>query len=157
MARISAKQREENKTRFDNIIFNALMTGEWHKVSYQYIADQAGVNTRSTIQGYYPHDIDFIAAIQGKVLPVFMSYLNFESLDSFVTSWTESLEEAKFLNIVSMLTGNMNANAHALSIKGVSTLVEKIYALWGDEGYLAIELLLGRTLLHIAGIRKQSL
>ena len=157
MARISSKQREENKMLFDNIIFNALMHGEWHKVSYQYIADQAGVNTRSTIQGYYAHDIEFITSIQGKVLPVFMSYLNFESLDSFVRSWTESLQDAKFLNIVSMLTGNMNANTHELAIQGVSTLVEKIYALWGDEGYEAIELLLGRTLLYVADIKKQSL
>ena len=154
MARISAKQREENKQQFDNIIFDALMNGEWHKVSYQYIAEKAGINTRSTIQGYYAHDIEFISAIQGKVLPVFMSYLNFDNLDKFAQSWTESLHEPKFLNIVSMLTGNMNANAHVLSIKGVSTLVDKIYASWGDEGYRTIELLLGKTLLFIVGIKK---
>lgn len=157
MARISAKQREENKALFDNIIFTALINGEWHKVSYQYIAEQAGINTRSTIQGYYANDTEFLSAIQGKVQPVFMSYLNFDSLDTFVESWTNSLQEVKFLNIISMLTGNMNANAHQLSIKGVSSLVERIYALWGDEGYEAIELLLGRTLLFIAGVKRQAL
>lgn len=151
MGRITKEHRAINQLRFDGIIFDALLDGEWHLLTYQLIADRSGV-TRSTLQGYFPSEQSFITAIQGKVLPVFLGYLNFDSLHDFKESWIHSLSEEKFLNILHMLTRNMR---NELSIRGINRLIEMISERWGDDGYAAIELLLGKSLLYIAGIKKR--
>lgn len=97
MARISREERLKKKNALDDAIWNVFAKEGWDAITYQRLADEIGTS-RSTIQRYYPTQLNFLEAIEGKVFPQFTHSLNTECPDKFIESWQKQMCEPLFRN-----------------------------------------------------------
>lgn len=104
MAKISAKEREQKKQQLDEIVLNIFWQHGWHAISYASVAEAFGTS-RGAIQRYYPSHNDFSNALKGKVLPLVLSQLDWQSKEAFYQSWVVALhsEDGKFRRVMEML------------------------------------------------------
>lgn len=148
MAKISAVDRAANLERYDIIILKLFLNKGWHHVSHTNVAAEAEV-PRSSIQNYYP--TGFESALQGKVFPIFIEYVDFSSAESLKESWMKSLDDRKFRYILNMLISNVSAESpHDFSKQGLRRLVTLALRELGIEGETAIKELLGETVIKFA-------
>ncbi len=149
MARITASEKAANKLRLDKLITTVFLDEGWEAVTYDRISKEADIR-KSTLQGYYPSRADFGEALRGKVLPVFMEYLDFTSREAFIHSWTEALKFKKFRLILNMMiiTATQNHSSE-MAVKGLANFIQHVLKQIGQEAYQDIELLIGRTVIRL--------
>ena len=88
MARITREARRQKKELLDNFIWEVFKSEGWDAVTYQRLADKLGT-TKSTIQRYYPSQVDFLEGIEGRALGEMLPFMDLSSADSFSESWTQ--------------------------------------------------------------------
>lgn len=157
MAKISAQQKAENFQVYSDIVEELFWELGWFNLKYSDVIERIQKRTNnpkfklSTLQNYYPHKADFVGAIRGKVLPVFMEYLDLSSANSLAESWVNALDERPFRLVLSLLIGNLVANeTSSLSVNGLNKLTELVIEALGDQGREALEVLLGKTIYRLA-------
>ena len=155
MARITKEKWQENFATYNAIILNIFLNEGWEYVTYDRLSKETGLR-KSTLQGYYPSNQDFAVAMDGKVLPIIMDHLSFESKEALIQSWTESLESKEFRMIMKMLM--MHAAKHenqgqgALGAKGLLNIIQ--HKLPNEDGLALIQQLFGLTLTGLLGLNK---
>ncbi|WP_087018464.1 TetR family transcriptional regulator [Thaumasiovibrio subtropicus] len=149
MARITAAEKEANKLRLDKLITNVFLEDGWDAVTYDRIAKEADIR-KSTLQGYYPSRADFGEALRGKVLPVFLDYLNFASRETLIESWTDALKFKKFRLILNMMIITATqGQTNEMAVKGLANFIQHVTKQLGETAYEDVELLLGRTIIRL--------
>ncbi|MBC7005673.1 hypothetical protein BIZ37_24245 [Photobacterium sp. BZF1] len=155
MARISKDKWQENFAKYNAIILEIFLTEGWDFVTYDRLSKETGLR-KSTLQGYYPSNQDFAVAMDGKVLPIIMQHLSFESREALIQSWAESLESQKFRMIMKMFV--MHASKHesegrgALGAKGLLNIIQ--YELPDEDGLELLQHLFGLTVTGLLGLNK---
>ena len=141
MARITDKERDLKKAKYDQAILDIFLNEGWAKVSYRYLASKVKVS-HTSLQNYYPNQSDFLLAIQGKVFPVFIRFIDKENIEQ---SWSKALHEPVFTRLLNLFFVNLTSdNSHPLALQGL----ERLRVFIGDDDLF--EKLLGKALLHIA-------
>ncbi len=155
MARITKEKWQENFATYNAIILKIFLNEGWEHVTYDRLSKETGLR-KSTLQGYYPSNQDFAVAMDGKVLPIIMDHLSFESKEALIQSWTESLESKEFRMIMKMLM--MHAAKHenqgqgALGAKGLHNIIQ--HKLPKEDGLALIQQLFGLTLTGLLGLNE---
>ena len=155
MARITKEKWQENFATYNAIILKIFLNEGWEYVTYDRLSKETGLR-KSTLQGYYPSNQDFAVAMDGKVLPIIMDHLSFESKEALIQSWTESLESKEFRMIMKMLM--MHATKHedqgqgALGAKGLLNIIQ--HKLPNEDGLALIQQLFGLTLTGLLGLNE---
>ena len=140
MARITDKERELKKAKYDKAILDILLNEGWDKVSYRYLASKVKVS-HTSLQNYYPNQSDFLSAIQGKVFPVFIQFIDKDNIEQ---SWNNALHQPVFTRLLNLLFINLTTdNPHPLAQQGL----ERLKTFIGNDELF--ERLLGKALLHI--------
>ena len=157
MSRISLQKKAENLQLYSDVIEELFWEMGWFNLKYSDVIEVIQIRTNnpkfklSTLQNYFPHKINLSEAIKGKVLPVFIGYLDLSSTDRLMESWVASLEEQKFRRVLSLLIGNLaTSEASFLAVNGLNRLTEIIGNALGEEGKSTLERLLGKTVYKLA-------
>ena len=157
MARISLQKKADNLELYSSIVEELFWEMGWFNLKYSDVIDVIKERTNnpkfklSTLQNYFPHKIDFSEAIKGKVLPVFVGYLDLSSTDKFNESWITALEELKFRRVLSLLIGNLaSTDASFLAFNGLNRLTDIVVNELGEDGRKALENLLGKTIFKLS-------
>ncbi len=150
MARISRVEKEKNKQRLDGIILDIFLQDGYSSILYERISILSGMKI-STIQGYYPSRECFLEALQGKVMPVFIDYLQLDGdRDAFIASWETALQESIFCNIMKMLFVHIAEEQPSIlavnAVEGFRTLIELKL---GSDALADVDTLIGRSLIHM--------
>ena len=147
MARLTAKAQQERQDIIDNAIMLHLLDGRWNELTYKTLEQDTGIRT-STLQGYYRYSEDFPKAIQGKVFPWFLKHLDMTNVESFTESWTESIQNQQFRNVLSMLLSSAMSK-NPMASNGVMRLMDTITESFGKDGMEALKMLIGTTVFEI--------
>ncbi|MGF1866181.1 TetR/AcrR family transcriptional regulator [Enterovibrio norvegicus] len=150
MARITAEQKEQKKQMMDELIFQIFISEGWEAITYDRLAKELNVR-KSSIQSYYSKNIMFATALQGRVFPVVIEKLDFNSKDAFINSWLAAYHDEEshiFREVVKMLLHNIIKNGTSPYSKGAilrlqNMLGQSIGPLDADR---AIKIVLGETL-----------
>lgn len=163
MSRISKQKKEENLELYSSIVLEKFWELGWFNLKYSDVIDVIKLRTNnpkfklSTLQNYFPHKVDFTQAINGKVLPIFISYLDLSSVGRFELSWVKALDELKFRRVLSLVIGNLTGgDASALSFNGLNRLTDLVTNELGEEGRCTLENLLGKTIYKLAAVAEQE-
>lgn len=133
MARITKEERDKKKARFDQIVWDVFAMEGWEAITYQRVADEAGVS-RSALQRYYPNQLDFLEAIEGKTLGQLSSRLDTQCPSSFLASWVGHLQTPLFRNSFQLIVNDaVNGLNGKHSIAAVSNLRGFITDHFGEE------------------------
>ncbi|EKM24550.1 TetR family transcriptional regulator [Vibrio sp. HENC-03] len=152
MARISSEERAKRKEVYDATILNLFWNEGWNAVTYDRLAKELSI-TKSTLQNYYPSRLDFSKALQGKVFPKFFAYLNLDSREQLVVSWTKALSQPEFLRVLNMfITSLIQESTHKDSLNGLKKLEQVLTTKLGPEAEKDLELLLGRTVIRLGDL-----
>lgn len=131
MARITAEEKARKKQAMDDKIVSIFMTEGWASVTYDRLAKE--FNTRkSSIQAYYPSNIMFATALQGKVMPMVIPLLDFTTKQSFVDSWLTAYEDENehvFREVVIMLMDNIHKDGTSPYSRGAVLRLQQQLAL----------------------------
>jgi len=150
MARISAEEQETRRDKLYSIVLELFFEKGWDALTYDLVAEKSGMR-KSTLQGYFKTKADFSNALAGRVLPIFLSYLNLTTRSAFVESWTEALKYRKFRYILSMMIRNVTSEqVNELAVSGITRLIKGVTDHLGEDSYQDLELLLGRTVIRLA-------
>lgn len=133
MAKISSSKRLENKEKFDDIVISCFFEHGWDYITLNNMAKEFGIG-KSSVQSYYPTKSDFANALRGKVFPVMMENLAFESPEKFKASWEMALEQDKFRMVVHLLVSNAaKDNTSSMTLAGIERLSALLTAQWGSN------------------------
>lgn len=102
LSRITKQQKEENYQKLNAVILNVFLTEGWSKVTYDRISKITGLR-KSTLQGYYPSNNDFLIALQGNLKELMLKEIDFSSKEQLLRSWSQALSKKEFGFIVEML------------------------------------------------------
>ena len=155
MARITKEKWQENLAKYNAIILHIFLNEGWDHVTYDRLSKETGLR-KSTLQGYYPSNQDFAIAMYGKVLPIIMDHLSFESKEALIKSWSASLESKEFRMIMKMFM--MHASKHedkgqgALGAKGLVNIIQ--HKLPNEDGLALLQHLFGLTMTGLLGLNK---
>ena len=154
MAKISAQERAKKKQQLDDIVLSIFWERGWHAISYASVAEAYGCS-RGAIQRYFPHHLDFAESIKGKVLPLIMSNLNWESKEALHKSWIDALysEDVRFRRVMELLISQVSQETPAEQTTiGVNNFLSIIEQKFGDKQLGKI--LFGETFLALLNIRR---
>ncbi|MEZ9463056.1 hypothetical protein AB4178_15255 [Vibrio splendidus] len=153
MARITKAQWEENFASYNALILDIFLTEGWENVTYDRLSKETGLR-KSTLQGYYPSNDHFYLALEGKIFPILLDFLDFSSKDSLMSSWKEAMRRQQFIMIMRLLI----MHAHKKGSEGngrlwVLSLTELISKRIPTEDALEIiQYALGLTTTELFGI-----
>ena len=102
LSRITKQQKEENYQKLNSVILDIFLTEGWGKVTYDRISRITGLR-KSTLQGYYPSNNDFLVALQGNLKSLMLGELDLSSKENLLNSWDKALGKMEFSFIVQML------------------------------------------------------
>ncbi|MEZ9631295.1 hypothetical protein BCT86_13710 [Vibrio breoganii] len=150
MARITQKQKEENLAKYNALIVKIFLAEGWESVTYDRLAKETGLR-KSTLQGYYPSNREFAMALQGKILPIIMSCLDFSSREAFIQSWEKGLAETQFSMVIRMFVANAaKTESNPSTQRGVLKLIEIISEHLPDEdAHEMIDLVMGKSVMRL--------
>lgn len=150
MAKITAEEKARKQQALNEIILDIFWDEGWQAVSYAEVAKRFGT-TKSAIQRYFPSHDHFVLALQGKVMPLIASHLDWSDKDKFIESWMTALtntEDLRFRKVLELLfIESTKENPSQMSLVGVQRFTEKIYDAFEDES-VAHELF-GRTFFYL--------
>ncbi|MEX0334254.1 TetR/AcrR family transcriptional regulator [Vibrio tubiashii] len=155
MAYISSEQREANKQKYDEVVYQIFITEGWDAVTYQNVANKLSEGgkklPRSTLQRYYPSRIDFGRSLQGKVAPHLIKQLDLSSKEAFIQSWMKALDDKLFMMVVRMLIENAFASGEKQGAKiGVGNFMRLMSErISKEEVQEALEICLGKSILYV--------
>ncbi|WP_017109854.1 MULTISPECIES: hypothetical protein [Vibrio] len=109
LSRITKQQKEENYQKLNSVILNIFLTEGWSKVTYDRISKITGLR-KSTLQGYYPSNIDFLVALQGNLKDLMLKELDLSSKEALFRSWNNALSTIEFSFIIEMLISHCISN-----------------------------------------------
>ncbi|MDN3630561.1 hypothetical protein [Vibrio lentus] len=109
LSRITKQQKEENYQKLNSVILNIFLTEGWSKVTYDRISKITGLR-KSTLQGYYPSNIDFLVALQGNLKDLMLKELDLSSKEALFRSWNTALSTTEFSFIIEMLISHCISN-----------------------------------------------
>ncbi|AYO17471.1 hypothetical protein D0812_24210 [Vibrio owensii] len=154
MARISREKWQENLETYNALILKIFLDEGWDHVTYDRLSKETGLR-KSTLQGYYPSNKEFENAINGKILPIVLQHLSFESKDKLVDSWRESLSSKQFRMIMRMFVMHASKSGEEgsgkLGVQGLISLVQ--HKLPEEDALLLVQHLFGLTITELFGIR----
>ena len=101
MSRITKQQKEENYQKLNSVILDIFLAEGWSKVTYDRISKVTGLR-KSTLQGYYPSNNDFLVALKGNLRGIMLNELDFASRRKLISSWEEALNKKEFNFVVEM-------------------------------------------------------
>lgn len=101
MSRITKQQKEENYQKYNSVILEIFLKEGWSKVTYDRISKLTGLR-KSTLQGYYPTNNDFLLALRGNLRNLMLNRLDFTTRESLITSWEVALQDKPFGHIIEM-------------------------------------------------------
>ncbi|WP_019616526.1 hypothetical protein [Psychromonas ossibalaenae] len=150
MARISRVEKEKNKQRLDGIILDIFLQDGYSGILYERISILSAMKI-STIQGYYPSRECFLEALQGRVMPIFIDYLQLDAgREEFIRSWESALQEIVFCNIMKMLFVHIAEDQPSLlAVNAVERFRALVELKLGAEALADVDMLVGRSLLHM--------
>ncbi|NOH78301.1 hypothetical protein F0231_00940 [Vibrio sp. RE86] len=99
MPRISREERERRKSLYDSAIRKIIIEEGVHVCTYDRLSNEVGVS-RSTLQGYYPTQTEFLSAFEGHFLELFSTRFDYSSSAKFIQSFSELLSEPVFNTLV---------------------------------------------------------
>ncbi|MGF1768144.1 TetR/AcrR family transcriptional regulator [Enterovibrio makurazakiensis] len=134
----------------DELIFQIFLAEGWEAITYDRLAKELNVR-KSSIQSYYPKNVMFATALQGRVFPVVIEKLDFSSKDGFIQSWLLAYHDEEshiFKEVVKMLLHNIIKNGTSpYSRSAIMKLQHILGKNIGEEGAdHAIKMVLGATL-----------
>ncbi|CDT65530.1 hypothetical protein [Vibrio coralliirubri] len=149
MAYISPEQRQAKKEAFDTFIFEIFTTEGWDAITYERISKHFKT-TNSSIQRYYPHRRDFGRALEGKVFPLVVVHLSFESKKAFIDSWVTAMDDQFFSMVVRMLIENaLVPSTNEKTKGGAQRLIgAMMQGMTQQEAIEAIEIALGKSVFY---------
>ncbi|MCB5358440.1 hypothetical protein [Vibrio lentus] len=101
MSRITKQQKEENYQKLNSVILDIFLSEGWGKVTYDRISKVTGLR-KSTLQGYYPSNSDFLVALKGNLKGIMLSELDFGSKRNLLSSWETALNKKEFNFVIEM-------------------------------------------------------
>ncbi|MFK0572961.1 hypothetical protein [Endozoicomonas sp.] len=149
MAKISSEERARRKELYDSVILNIFMTESWEAITYDRLARELTIS-KSTLQRYYPSRMHFVTALQGKVMPIVARNLDFNSRQSFISSWESALNsDPHFRNVVRMFIDNLMSRApHPSAQDAMMRLLDQLKSVASEEDALVIlKVVLGTSVL----------
>lgn len=149
MARISRTEREANKRMYDAVIYQIFVTEGWEAITFDRLAKELNVR-KSTLQGYYPSRGHFVSAVQGKILPMVLQFLDISSKDNFIHSWNQALHDnPQFATIIKMFIGNaLQTDTSNITRQALSHLQRQLQQnMSRDDAELAIKISIGDSIL----------
>ncbi len=150
MARISGIEKAKNKQRLDEIILDIFIKDGFSAILYDRISEQSSMRI-STIQGYYPSRENFIEALNGKLMPLFLSFLDLDNgRDAFINSWERALQERLFCHILRMLFQNVGKDKPSeQTIVAMQMFKQQLNDVLGEQYEVDLSQLLGRSVLFM--------
>ncbi|AYO17470.1 hypothetical protein D0812_24205 [Vibrio owensii] len=112
MGRITKEQREKNFQQLNRVILDIFLNEGWSKVTYDRISKETGLR-KSTLQGYYPTNSDFLLAVRDKLRRLMLDKLDFSSKKQLLISWNEALAQPEFSHVVDMFISHCVSQAPA--------------------------------------------
>ena len=157
MARITQQKKEENLAKYNALIVKIFLAEGWESVTYDRLAKETGLR-KSTLQGYYPSNREFTMALQGKILPIVMSCLDFSSREAFIQSWEQGLTEKEFSMVIRMFVANAaKTESNPSTQRGVLKLIEIVSEhLPNENAREIIDLVMGKSVMTLLFDRKSG-
>lgn len=93
---MATKEKKTKKEKVVSTTLDILSTEPIERFTFSYIAKKAGVS-RSCIVNYFPKKQDLEKYLKPVVYESIESYLNFSSIDQFISSWEKMINENKSL------------------------------------------------------------
>ncbi len=157
MARITQQKKEENLAKYNALIMKIFLAEGWESVTYDRLAKETGLR-KSTLQGYYPSNREFAMALQGKILPIVMSCLDFSSREAFIQSWEQGLTEKEFSMVIRMFVANAaKTESNPSTQRGVLKLIEIVSEhLPNENAREIIDLVMGKSVMTLLFDRKSG-
>jgi len=150
MAKITAEEKARKQQALNEIVLEIFWNEGWQAVSYAEVAKRFGT-TKSAIQRYFPSHDHFALALQGKVMPLITSHLDWSSKEKFIESWMTALtnnEDLRFRKVLELLfIESTKETASQMSLVGVERFTGKIKETFGDES--VSNELFGRTFIYL--------
>ncbi|MGF1755909.1 TetR family transcriptional regulator [Vibrio makurazakiensis] len=150
MAKITAEEKARKQQALNEIVLEIFWDQGWPAVSYAEVAKRFGT-TKSAIQRYFPSHDHFALALQGKVMPLIASHLDWSSKDKFIESWMAALTNTKDLRFRKVLEllfiESTRESPSQMSLVGVERFTGKINQAFQDES--VSHELFGRTFLYL--------
>ncbi|MBC7005674.1 hypothetical protein BIZ37_24250 [Photobacterium sp. BZF1] len=106
MGRITKEQKEKNYHKINSIILAVFLDEGWTSITYDRIARETGLR-KSTLQGYYPTNSDFLLGIRGHLHDLMIEKLDFSSKESLITSWNNALKSKGFNYTIDMFINHV--------------------------------------------------
>ncbi len=153
MARITKAQWGENFASYNALILDIFLSEGWDNVTYDRLSKETGLR-KSTLQGYYPSNTDFEAALKGKIFPIIVQHLDFSSKSALIESWKSAMHVNQFRMIMRMFVMHAHKKGSEGNGRiGVLGLANFISDKMPNENTLeVIQLLFGLTVTELLGI-----
>ncbi|MBW3695433.1 TetR/AcrR family transcriptional regulator [Vibrio sp. T187] len=149
MARITKEQKSANLEAYNAVVLKIFLEEGYRVITYARLAEELGIR-QSTLQGYYPSSSDFILALKGKLLPIMLKHLSFESKDRFFESWMNGLQVTQFRNVIAVVLSTANLeNPSEFNYQGITSLDNLLKEHFGHEHRDILESVLGRSFLFL--------
>ncbi|NUW75552.1 TetR/AcrR family transcriptional regulator [Vibrio mediterranei] len=150
MAKISAEEKAKKKQSMDDKIFSIFINEGWGSVTYDRLAKEFSVR-KSSIQAYYPSNIMFATALQGKVFPLVIPLLDFSTKQGFIDSWLKAYKDEEqhlFKEVVEMLFDNILKDGTSPHSRGSVLRLQQILAqnIGEDDAKMAIKIVFGEII-----------
>lgn len=150
MARITAEEKEQKKNQYDALIFQIFTEEGWDAVTYDRLAKELGIG-KSSLQRYYPSNLFFATALQGKVFPLAIQKLDLSSKSAFIQSWLTAYHDENdhiFHEVIRMLMVNiMNHGGAPATKSAIGRLIALLAQTLGeDDAKDAVITALGHTI-----------
>lgn len=150
MAKISAEEKAKKKQNMDDKIYSIFINEGWGAVTYDRLAKEFNVR-KSSIQAYYPTNIMFATALQGKIFPLVIPLLDFSTKQGFINSWLKAYKDEEqhvFKEVVKMLFDNILKDGTSPHSRGAILRLQQILAqnIGEEDAQLAIKIAFGEIL-----------
>lgn len=106
MARITQAQRQANKEKYDEEVYQLFLDIGWENLTYERVANHLKVK-KSTLQSYYPSRHDIYSVWRDRHIPKFRQLLKFDSQKSFLASWEQVLDDEILGSIIGYAISNV--------------------------------------------------
>ena len=152
MPKRSKEDTEITIQKIMDAVIDQLLRLGYDKMSYTTLSQQTGIS-RTGISHHFPKKTDFTAALDGRIIKMFIEHLEFDKgLNAFSQSWIKALEDAEFLAILRLLFHHIVTaeNAQEFAANGIDRLYKMVESQFGAGGDKELEWLIGRSLIQMS-------
>ncbi|MGF1754652.1 hypothetical protein L4C33_13755 [Vibrio makurazakiensis] len=155
MGRITEQERQRKFQELDAHVWEVFKEGGWYGLTYQRLSEVSGYR-KSTIQGYFPSNAEFIDSIVGKAFPEMLPFLDLTSVETFLETWTlECLKPAiRHYTALIMLdaTVGLNGSFAKQAINNVVEFLSGSFGLSRSEALHTFKYMMGHSIMVQAGL-----